>query len=72
MEAAWPEMQKKLLPERKVCERYGVCTMTLRRWDADPRLEFPKPLVIRQRKYRVEAEIDAFDARMAEKESVSP
>ena len=37
--------------------------MTLRRWDADPRLSFPRPLKIRNRKYRDEAELDAFDER---------
>jgi hypothetical protein len=40
--------------------------MTLRRWERDPRLNFPRPLVIRKRKYRDEAELDEFDARMAE------
>ena len=33
---------KRLLPERKVCERYGVTPVTLRRWDQDRRLNFPK------------------------------
>jgi hypothetical protein len=56
---------KRLLPERKVSERYGVSTMTLRRWDADPRLDFPKPIFIRKRRYRDQAELDQFDARQA-------
>ena len=37
--------------------------MTLRRWDADPTLDFPRPIRIRNRKYRDEAELDAFDER---------
>ena len=55
---------KRLLPERKVCERYGVTPITLRRWDQDPRLNFPKALVIRKRKYRDADELDAFDTRL--------
>ena len=58
--------QKRLLPERKVCERYGVTTMTLFRWERDPSLGFPRALKIRGRKYRREQELDAFDARQCE------
>ena len=57
---------KKLLPEPRVCERYGVTDMTLRRWDADPTLDFPQPIRIRRRKYRDAAELDAFDQRQRE------
>ena len=39
--------------------------MTLWRWDHDPNLKFPKPVRIRGRKYRDEAELDAFDAAQA-------
>jgi hypothetical protein len=56
---------KKLLPDTKVRERYGACAMTLRRWEQDDRLRFPKAVKIRQRKYRDESELDAFDARQA-------
>jgi hypothetical protein len=54
-----------LLPEARVSERYGVSRMTLRRWDADPKIGFPAPIYIRKRRYRSRAELDAFDARMA-------
>jgi hypothetical protein len=57
---------KRLLPERMVAARYNVHPITLKRWDADPRLEFPKPLRIRNRKYRDADELDRFDARMSE------
>lgn len=36
--------------------------MTLWRWDRDPNLNFPKAIRIRGRKYRDQAELDAFDA----------
>jgi predicted DNA-binding transcriptional regulator AlpA len=60
---------KRLVPDPKVCERYSVTPMTLWRWDRDADLRFPKPTVIRGRKYRDEAELDAFDA--AHKQSVA-
>jgi hypothetical protein len=56
---------KRLLPEDKVRARYGRTDTTIRRWDEDPTLGFPKPLWIRRRKYRDEAELDEFDARVA-------
>jgi hypothetical protein len=52
---------KKLIPDPKVCERYGVTPMTLWRWDHDANLKFPKPTYIRGRKYRDERELDEFD-----------
>ena len=65
-------MPKKLLPERVVAARYGVYPQTLKRWEADPRLDFPKPIRIRNRLYCDEAELDQFDRRMAETESEPP
>jgi hypothetical protein len=51
----------RLLPERQVAERYGVVPRTLFRWDLDPALGFPRPIYIRGRRFRVEAELDKFD-----------
>jgi len=59
-------MTKRLIPDPIVAnERYGVSFMTLWRWDKDPDLGFPKPIRIRGRKYRDEAELDEFDAARA-------
>jgi hypothetical protein len=55
-------MQKKYLSDVKVRERYGISVMTQWRWDQDASLGFPRPIYIRGRKYRDEAELDAFDA----------
>jgi hypothetical protein len=55
------------LPDRKVCERYGVCSRTLARWDRNLNLAFPQPTVINGRKYRDEAELNAWDLRQAAK-----
>jgi predicted DNA-binding transcriptional regulator AlpA len=54
-------MQKKLIPDPQVIERYSISSMTLWRWDHDFDLKFPKPIIIRGRKYRDQAELDAFD-----------
>ena len=54
---------KRYLPEPKVCERYGVSHMAPRRWDADPELDFPKPIIIRGRKYRDLDALEAFEER---------
>jgi hypothetical protein len=53
----------KLLPDRKVAERYGVNCRTLFRWDRNPSLGFPAPVTINGRKYRREDELESFDAR---------
>jgi predicted DNA-binding transcriptional regulator AlpA len=62
---------KRLIPDSEVCQRYGIVAYTLWRWDNEepkpgkPELGFPKPVRINGRKYRVEAELDQFDARRA-------
>jgi len=55
--------EHKLLPARKVQERFDVVDRTLDRWVSDPRLQFPRPVVINRRRYFVEAEIEAFEQR---------
>jgi predicted DNA-binding transcriptional regulator AlpA len=60
-----PIQQRRLIPDARVRERYSISAMTLYRWDADPSLGFPRPIYIKSRKYRSEAELDAFDAAAA-------
>ncbi len=56
-----------LLSNRAVAKRYGgVSTRTTNRWVNDPLLNFPKPIIIRNRNYWAEDELDAFDQRRAE------
>lgn len=43
----------------------GVCQMTIWRWLRDETLEFPKPTIIRGRRYWDSAEIAAFRQRPA-------
>jgi hypothetical protein len=52
-----------LVPETQVAARYGVVPRTLARWDLDPDLGFPPPVVIRRRRYRSLAELEAWDAK---------
>jgi predicted DNA-binding transcriptional regulator AlpA len=61
---------RRLLPDAKVCERYGIHISTLYCWDHNPALGFPKPIRINKRKYRDEIELDHFDqARAAERQT---
>jgi hypothetical protein len=39
------------LPTRLVCERYGVSSRTVERWERNPDLNFPQPTIINKRKY---------------------
>jgi len=56
------ESKSRLLPTRKVCERYDRCDRTIDRWVEDKQMNFPKPRIIRRRKYWFESELDAFDS----------
>ena len=40
------------LSRRAVQQRYGISSMTLWRWEHDPRLNFPIPILINGRMYR--------------------
>jgi hypothetical protein len=40
-----------LMPRRKVAARYDVSVRTIVRWEADPAVQFPRPVVINRRKY---------------------
>ena len=52
---------RRLIPDAQVRDRYGVHISTLYNWDRDPKLGFPKPIRINNRKFRDEAELDQFD-----------
>jgi hypothetical protein len=52
-----------LIPDGAVAQRYHVHIKTIGRWDADPRLDFPSPIVIHNRKYRRRRELEEFERR---------
>jgi hypothetical protein len=59
--------QRRYVPDGIVAAvRYKRSLATLWRWDHDPDMGFPKPIRIRGRKYRDEAELDAFDEAQRE------
>jgi hypothetical protein len=49
------------LPTRLVSARYDVSDRTISRWERDPDLKFPQPLIINKRKYYAEDELTAWD-----------
>ena len=64
--------RRRLVPDTEVAERYGIHISTLRNWDLNPALRFPKPIRINKRKFRNADELDAFDSeRAAEREAVT-
>jgi hypothetical protein len=55
----------RLVPTRKVLDRYVVCDRTLDRWLESPTLNFPKPIIIRRRKYWQLSELVAWEREQA-------
>jgi hypothetical protein len=58
---AQSDTTNRIIPDRRVCSRYEVTTRTLARWDANPALGFPRPIVINGRKYRREDELEVWE-----------
>jgi hypothetical protein len=54
-----------LLPARLVADRYKVSDRTVDRWLDDPRLAFPRPIVINRRRYFRVAELIAWEHERA-------
>jgi hypothetical protein len=61
------QKSKRWLPDSEVRARYKKTAETLRNWEKDPDLNFPKAKKIRKRNYRDEAELDQFDREQAAK-----
>ena len=60
-------MADELVPDPKVQKEFGISAMTLRRWDDDPKLNFPPAIKIKTRKYRSRRALDAFKAELLRK-----
>lgn len=56
-----------MLPAASVWRRYGKSDRTLDRWLKDESLGFPRPLVIRNRRYFKEAELLEWERAQAAK-----
>lgn len=59
-------MNKTWQPRKKTAQRYGVCVRSVRRWENDPRLDFPKAKIVNGRRYDSIDMLDAWDRAMAE------
>jgi predicted DNA-binding transcriptional regulator AlpA len=57
------------LPTRLVLTRYAIVDRTLDRWLADPGLMFPRPLMIKGRRYFFLDEIEEWERVQARKNS---
>ena len=53
------------LPTIKVAERYGVTTRSIDRWEENPGLHFPKPLVINRRRYWNLSDLETWERQRA-------
>jgi hypothetical protein len=52
---------KKRLTSGALAARYGVVVRTIDRWAEDPKLNFPKPIIVNRRRYWSAAELDQWD-----------
>ena len=53
------------LPTTQVANRYGVSTRSVERWQRDSKLDFPKPILINNRKYWPLSSIEAWERKRA-------
>jgi len=64
--------EKRLLPAKKVLARYSIVDRTLNRWLLDEKMNFPKPIIVNNRRYFDERELEAWErGRVAAKTPVA-
>jgi predicted DNA-binding transcriptional regulator AlpA len=61
--------QRTRLPARMVWTRFGVTDRTLDRWLSDADLKFPRPMLIKTRRYFFLDEIEEWERARARKTS---
>ncbi len=64
-----PQAFDNMLPAATVWRHYGKTDRTLDRWIKDEQLGFPRPVVIRNRRYFKEAELVEWERAQASKRS---
>ena len=52
------EFKDRYLTRSKVAEKFGVSSMTVYRWERNPKLQFPKAVIINNRSYFAENILD--------------
>ena len=66
-------MSRRLIPRACLSDRYGVNSSTVRRWERNTSLAFPKPIIINRRRYYDEDELCAWEnARRGTHENTKP
>ncbi len=60
------------ITDKKICERYSVCRMTLYRWRRDPKMRFPQPINFNGYNRTQESRLDEFDRRVCESTEARP
>ena len=53
------DLARTYLPGPQTARRYGVSDRTISRWEADPKLGFPQPMIVNGRKFHP---LDALEA----------
>ena len=53
------------IKRRKTAERYDVSVRTIERWEADPKLNFPKSMIRNGRRYDSQEKLDDWDTGCA-------
>ncbi len=53
--------QRQLIPRAKLPKRYSKTAMTIHRWERDPALAFPVPIIINGLRYYDLAELEAWE-----------
>ncbi len=56
-----PEVAGKKLTSNAICERFGITRRTLARWMVDPKMGFPKSLILNHRHYFEENEVISWE-----------
>jgi predicted DNA-binding transcriptional regulator AlpA len=56
---------RRLLPARKVQDRYGISDRTLDRWLVNEALKFPRPIYVNRRRYFCERELTMWERSRA-------
>jgi hypothetical protein len=51
------------LPAPLVWKRYGITPMTGWRWERDPDIDFPLPMVVNRRKFYLVSDLEAWERR---------
>ncbi len=69
MQADAEQARRLLVPGTRVEERFARSGKTLTRWVRDTSMGFPRPIIIRGRRYFYEDEIDKWEATQASGEA---